>query len=425
MEKRCGGGGRDDTATIVHEEVDRLPDRYRMPIVLCDLQGHSCEETARRLGCPIGTVGSRLARGRERLRRQLVRRGLSPAAGTLGTILANDSTGATLPPSLAQSTVSLAVQFATGVLPAGATSVSAVELARGLSRSFLLTKIRLFAAGFIGIAGMSLVTGWTFQAIAGLQPPPAQRDEKPKANAAFSPNAAGDPPPEKKPADDSGLGTIGNMRPLIEDAKGVRFQSREAALKKDGTVTVKNLETQQPVGPPLRHRRPIREVAFNDEAKLLITTSDESVKLWDGLTGELRREIDGQVMRPLFFTEQSGAKQFATIDLGGHVVTTWDATTLEPVGTLRPEGVQELLGAGLSLDGKTLATIEADHSVTLWDTAANQRYATLRPPSRVINRVFLDQVQLWTPPCPTVSLDRRFWEIVQPLQPARAVPARR
>ena len=57
------GDDRDDLSVILHEEVDRLPERYRAAIVLCDLQGHTCEETARRLGCPVGTVGSRLSRG--------------------------------------------------------------------------------------------------------------------------------------------------------------------------------------------------------------------------------------------------------------------------------------------------------------------------------------------------------------------------
>ena len=65
----------DDLASGLHEEIDRLPERYRAAIVLCDLQGQTCEETARRLGCAVGTVGSRLSRGRERLRSRLARRG--------------------------------------------------------------------------------------------------------------------------------------------------------------------------------------------------------------------------------------------------------------------------------------------------------------------------------------------------------------
>ena len=65
--------------SVVHEEVERLHARYRAPVVLCDLEGLSYEEAAQHLGCPIGTVRSRLARGRERLRSLLLRRGLCPS----------------------------------------------------------------------------------------------------------------------------------------------------------------------------------------------------------------------------------------------------------------------------------------------------------------------------------------------------------
>ena len=58
----------DDLGAVLHEEVDRLPQRYRIPVVLCDLEERSYEEAARHLGCPVGTVKSRLARGREQLK---------------------------------------------------------------------------------------------------------------------------------------------------------------------------------------------------------------------------------------------------------------------------------------------------------------------------------------------------------------------
>ena len=75
-EPRNVGEDREELASVIHEEVDRLPERYRSAIVLCDLEGRTCEEAARHLGCPVGTVGSRLARGRQRLRDRLSRRGL-------------------------------------------------------------------------------------------------------------------------------------------------------------------------------------------------------------------------------------------------------------------------------------------------------------------------------------------------------------
>ena len=71
----------------LHEEVSRLPERYRVPVVLCDLEGLTYQEAAHRLRCPVGTIGVRLRRARERLRVRLTRRGLAPTAGLMGVLL--------------------------------------------------------------------------------------------------------------------------------------------------------------------------------------------------------------------------------------------------------------------------------------------------------------------------------------------------
>jgi len=63
----------------VHEEVNRLPEKLRAPVVLCDLEGHTHQEAARFLGWPIGTVKTRQSKGRQRIRNRLVRRGWQPA----------------------------------------------------------------------------------------------------------------------------------------------------------------------------------------------------------------------------------------------------------------------------------------------------------------------------------------------------------
>ena len=85
---------RDDLANVLHEELDRLPDFCRVPLVLCDLEGRTYEEAARHMGCPVGTVKSRLARGRGRLRRRLTGRGLAPGVVVLGAAIADPARGA-------------------------------------------------------------------------------------------------------------------------------------------------------------------------------------------------------------------------------------------------------------------------------------------------------------------------------------------
>ena len=78
----------DDLAGVLHEEIERLPERFRSPLILCDLEGRSHEQAARHLGWPVGTVKSRQSRGRERLRDRLRRRGLAPDAGVLCCVAA-------------------------------------------------------------------------------------------------------------------------------------------------------------------------------------------------------------------------------------------------------------------------------------------------------------------------------------------------
>src|SRR5205814_6106774 len=65
--------------TALDEEVGRLPEVYRLPVVLCCLEGLSLEEAARRLGWTPGSLKGRLERGRARLQARLARRGLAPA----------------------------------------------------------------------------------------------------------------------------------------------------------------------------------------------------------------------------------------------------------------------------------------------------------------------------------------------------------
>jgi RNA polymerase sigma factor (sigma-70 family) len=90
--------------SVIDEEVHRLPERYRLPWVLCHVEGLRHDQAAERLGCPVGTVESRLSRARERLRSRLTRRGLAPTASALGPILRPP-----VYPSLVEATLQVAI----------------------------------------------------------------------------------------------------------------------------------------------------------------------------------------------------------------------------------------------------------------------------------------------------------------------------
>ena len=80
-----------DLRPVLDEEIDRLPVKYRVPFVLCYLEGRTNEEAAEEIGCPKGTILSRLSRGREQLRSRLARRGLTLSVGCLVTALSENA----------------------------------------------------------------------------------------------------------------------------------------------------------------------------------------------------------------------------------------------------------------------------------------------------------------------------------------------
>ncbi len=98
-----------DRRRVILEELDRLPERYRIAVVLCDLEGLSQEQAASQLDWPVGTVKSRLFRARERLRDRLTRRGLAPSASASLSFLGSPSI---LSKSLTDATLSVAKGFA-------------------------------------------------------------------------------------------------------------------------------------------------------------------------------------------------------------------------------------------------------------------------------------------------------------------------
>jgi RNA polymerase sigma factor (sigma-70 family) len=138
--------GWQELLPLVDQELDHLPERYRVAVVLCDLEGMTRRDAARQLGVPEGTLSGRLTRARRLLARRLARYGLSLSGGALATTLAAKTASAGVTTALAASTARGAVLVANRSVPAGAVPAQVVALTEGVMKTMLLTKLKAVVA---------------------------------------------------------------------------------------------------------------------------------------------------------------------------------------------------------------------------------------------------------------------------------------
>jgi RNA polymerase sigma factor (sigma-70 family) len=216
-----------ELASILHEELNRLPAIYRAPIVLCTFQSLSHEQAARQLSWPVGTVRSRLARGRERLRNRLVSRGVAQSIVLWNAALDAGSWRAAVPSGLATATARAALYYASGEPVASATiSPSVALLVKGVMNVMLLSRMKLVLVACGLIASGAVVAGQQ----AGRS---AARKETRIATASVPENPRSSAPTVGKDDDDSivarEMGKI-DLILLIRKVHDIRDQL-EAALR--------------------------------------------------------------------------------------------------------------------------------------------------------------------------------------------------
>jgi RNA polymerase sigma factor (sigma-70 family) len=325
---------RDDVRAVLDEELGRLPERLRAPLVLCYLEGKTNEEAAALLRWPVGTVKGRLYRARDMLRGRLARRGLALSAAAVAAALAAGQAPAAVPPALALSAFHAALPTAA----AGTVPANVATLAQGVLNDMSLAKTICGAALLLTVALAGAGLGWgAYQSRAAQDAPAAGAPE----GRPFVPaDAFGDPLPP---------GVVARM----------------------GTAR-------------LRHGGRVTSLAFSSSegnALLVSAGEDGTIRVWEPATGKAVRRLTGhEAGDTISLALASDNKTLASAGRADPTVRLWDVTTGKALGTLgeRPAAGAGAFGGGVgfvggpaggfvgmappaltfSPDGKTLAAVQ-------------------------------------------------------------------
>jgi RNA polymerase sigma factor (sigma-70 family) len=181
--ERCARGpahaARSELLDHLDVELARLPEKFKEPVILCDLEGKTRKEAARLLGVPEGTICSRLATARKLLAERLSRHGAALPCGALAALLSASSASAGPPKELLAGTGEAAGRLAAGeALSAGAFPAAVVALTEGVVKAMLLSKLTGFWAVALALCVGVGAVGLTYRpAQAAPRPSPAAPDE--------------------------------------------------------------------------------------------------------------------------------------------------------------------------------------------------------------------------------------------------------
>jgi RNA polymerase sigma factor (sigma-70 family) len=354
---------------LLDTELRRLPAKHREALVVCYLEGATQEDAARRLGVPLGTLRSRLARARALFQKRLARRGLALSGPALLAVLLANSAAAALPAALSRPTLLAAVTFAAGRPVAGPAARAALLAREGL-RTMFAVRLKLVLTAVLAAAALSAGAGALARRAGADRPAPAAQADRPNP----APGAGAAPP--------AGVTRLGPSRFRQSHPSGTcwfvtAFSPDGKMLATcDGNICLWDTAT----GNRLREIE-CRVVGnspalFSADGKLLVVTENgANIHVFDPATGKLLRRLPGEGRGCAFSPD---GKRFVTSSGKGGAVRVWDTADWRPVALLRghPDFVHS---AAFTPDG-TLVTVGWANHVCRWDAASGKLKASLRLP---------------------------------------------
>jgi RNA polymerase sigma factor (sigma-70 family) len=348
---------RQELRKLLDTEVGRLPEKYRVPVLLCYLQSRTQEEAARLLGWPQGTVATRLRRGRDRLRQRLIRQGVTLSAGVMV---------AAVPSALEAATLQ-------ACLPSGAgASVAVAALADGVLRRMLFSRVQravlfLIAVGTVGMgAGVFALHG------------PANGTAPPATTASAA--QIGSPHAAFRVLDAGGYVNALAFSPdgkVLASVAVIDDVSREPA-DQDRGVSLWDPATGKPrqrlIAPMHLLGSTLHTIAFGPDGRTIAAASD-GILLWDEAGGKPRAAPQGTPAPQCLRFSRDG-KVLAAGGSDG-IIRLYAAQTGSGKALL-PAHRGAVLAVAFTADGAALVSAGVDSSVREWDLSSGKMRAEHR-----------------------------------------------